>query len=151
MGKPNPAKLANFPEIGVYVLVACAQTALIDSRDYYQPVLTVFEAARACGDRRWPGHLRLDSGARAEAATAEGGAAAARGGEEEEARFSMVRGAYVAATASEGEGGAAEGELGVPLYFSTQRESVLDEISLPSDDQAKWVMAGVALLTDISG
>ena len=45
----------------------------------------------------------------------------------------------------EGEGGAAEGELGVPLYFSTQRESVLDEISLPSDDQAKWVMAGVAL------
>lgn len=107
MGKPNPAKLANFPEIGVYVLVACAQTALIDSRDYYQPVLTVFEAELAFGDRPWPGHLRLDSGALAEAATAEGGAAAARGGEEEEARFSMVRGAYVAATASEGEGGAA--------------------------------------------
>ena len=45
------------------------------------------------------------------------------------------------------EGGVyAEGEsIGVPLYFSTARERVLDEVSLPiSGRQAQWVMAGKA-------
>ncbi|GBG78301.1 hypothetical protein CBR_g26331 [Chara braunii] len=47
MGKPNPAKLANFPECEVFVLVACPQTALLDSKEYYAPVITPFEAELA--------------------------------------------------------------------------------------------------------
>ena len=43
-GKPNPQKLANFPEIEAFVLVACEQAALIDGRDYLQPVITPWEA-----------------------------------------------------------------------------------------------------------
>lgn len=36
--------------------------------------------------------------------------------------------------------------IGVPLYFDTARQRVLDEIALPiNDDQQRWVMAGVAL------
>jgi len=67
VGKPNPAKLANFPEaraqfgqclrgadallllcqVEVFVLVACPQTALLDSRDFLAPIITVFEAELA--------------------------------------------------------------------------------------------------------
>ena len=32
VGKLNPAKLANFPDVGAFVLVACPQTSLVDSR-----------------------------------------------------------------------------------------------------------------------
>ncbi|OAE35005.1 hypothetical protein AXG93_1864s1330 [Marchantia polymorpha subsp. ruderalis] len=61
MGKPNPAKLANFPECDVFVLVACPQTALIDSKDYLAPLLTPFEAELAFVEgKQWTGAYRLD-------------------------------------------------------------------------------------------
>ena len=47
MGRVTPEKLANYPEIGVFVLVSCPQIALIDSRDYYAPIITPFEAMLA--------------------------------------------------------------------------------------------------------
>ena len=78
MGRPNPAKLANFPEVifihasgglwsfvmvefieyfsndkcsfvkcDVFIYVSCAQTALLDSKEYLAPVITPFEAMLA--------------------------------------------------------------------------------------------------------
>ncbi|CAK9174467.1 unnamed protein product [Ilex paraguariensis] len=47
MGRPNPAKLANFPECDVFIYVSCAQTALMDSKDFLAPVITPFEAMLA--------------------------------------------------------------------------------------------------------
>ena len=79
MGKPNPAKLANFPEVNfdmcklisaylfvikvgiyefceqnfrlwqcdVFIFVSCAQTALLESKEYLAPVITPFEAMLA--------------------------------------------------------------------------------------------------------
>ncbi|KAL7265511.1 hypothetical protein ACSBR1_003314 [Camellia fascicularis] len=44
MGKPKPAKLANFLECDVFVYVSCAQTALLDSKEFLSPVITPFEA-----------------------------------------------------------------------------------------------------------
>lgn len=73
MGRPNSAKLANFPEVcyffsafcffvyfnwltifsfsqcEVFVYVSCAQTALLDSKDFLAPVITPFEAVLAFG------------------------------------------------------------------------------------------------------
>ncbi|EJD42343.1 diphthamide biosynthesis protein, partial [Auricularia subglabra TFB-10046 SS5] len=62
VGKLNPAKLANFPDIGAFVLVACAQTSLVDSRDYFAPVVTPFELllALAPGEPAWTGDYALD-------------------------------------------------------------------------------------------
>ena len=48
VGKPNVAKLANFPEIDVFVLVACPEMSFIDSRDFLQPVVTPWELEMAC-------------------------------------------------------------------------------------------------------
>ena len=76
MGRPNSAKLANFPEVcyfnltlncfslftyiyhltllsleqcEVFIYVSCAQTALLDSKDFLAPVITPFEAVLAFG------------------------------------------------------------------------------------------------------
>lgn len=47
VGKPTPAKLANFPEIDVFVFVACPYSALIDSREYLRPIVTPLELEAA--------------------------------------------------------------------------------------------------------
>ncbi|CAK1544384.1 unnamed protein product [Leptosia nina] len=43
VGKPNVAKLANFPEIDIYVMIACPENNLYDSRDFYQPIVYPYE------------------------------------------------------------------------------------------------------------
>ncbi len=43
VGKLNVAKLANFQEIDIFVLVACPENSLIDSKDFYKPIITPFE------------------------------------------------------------------------------------------------------------
>ncbi|RLN03292.1 hypothetical protein C2845_PM13G24830 [Panicum miliaceum] len=61
MGLPNSAKLANFPECEIFVYVSCAQTALLDSKDFLAPVITPFEAVLAFSRRReWTGEYLLD-------------------------------------------------------------------------------------------
>lgn len=47
VGKPNPSKLANFPEIELFVLVACRHNALLEGRDYLQPIVTPLELESA--------------------------------------------------------------------------------------------------------
>ncbi len=52
VGKPNPAKLANFPEIDAFVLFGCPESCLVDNpKDYLQPILTPFEMELACESR----------------------------------------------------------------------------------------------------
>lgn len=47
MGKLNPSKMANFAEIDAFVLVACGENSLMESRDFYKPVVTPFELSLA--------------------------------------------------------------------------------------------------------
>lgn len=62
MGKPNPAKLANFPEIEVFVLVADPQGQILDCKEYLAPIITPYEAHIAfSADKVWEQHsYRLD-------------------------------------------------------------------------------------------
>lgn len=61
VGKLNPAKLANFLEVDIFVLVACAQNALLDSSDFYRPVVTPYELELACNPaREWTGNYLTD-------------------------------------------------------------------------------------------
>ncbi|XP_060920850.1 2-(3-amino-3-carboxypropyl)histidine synthase subunit 2 isoform X2 [Labrus mixtus] len=52
MGKLNVPKLANFLEIDIFVLVACPENALLDSSEFYKPVVTPFEMEVACNKKR---------------------------------------------------------------------------------------------------
>ncbi|XP_075567480.1 2-(3-amino-3-carboxypropyl)histidine synthase subunit 2 [Pelecanus crispus] len=61
VGKPNPAKLANFLEVDIFVLVACTQNSLLDSSDFYRPVVTPYELELACNPaREWTGNYLTD-------------------------------------------------------------------------------------------
>ncbi|XP_076840859.1 2-(3-amino-3-carboxypropyl)histidine synthase subunit 2 [Brachyhypopomus gauderio] len=61
MGKINVPKLANFLEIDVYVLVACPENSLLDSSEFYRPVVTPFEMEVACNKHReWNGEYITD-------------------------------------------------------------------------------------------
>ena len=54
MGKPSPAKLANFPEVDVFVLVADPQGQILDSKEYLAPIITPHEAMLAFSeDSEW--------------------------------------------------------------------------------------------------
>jgi diphthamide biosynthesis protein 2 len=48
VGKLNVAKMANFMEIDIFVLVACPENSLVESQEFYRPVVTPFEMEVAC-------------------------------------------------------------------------------------------------------
>ncbi|XP_063199972.1 2-(3-amino-3-carboxypropyl)histidine synthase subunit 2 [Chroicocephalus ridibundus] len=61
VGKPNPAKLANFLEVDIFVLVACSQNTLLDSSEFYRPIVTPYELELACNPaREWTGNYFTD-------------------------------------------------------------------------------------------
>ena len=61
IGKINAAKLLNFPEIDVFVLVACPENSLLDSKALFKPVVTPFELEMAlCEGREWDGLYSAD-------------------------------------------------------------------------------------------
>ncbi|CAG9464625.1 unnamed protein product [Pedinophyceae sp. YPF-701] len=60
VGKPNPAKLANFPEVDIWVMVATGQGMILDNRDYHKKIITPFEAEIAFGAKDWDGSYTLD-------------------------------------------------------------------------------------------
>ena len=61
MGRPSPAKLANFPEVEVFVMVADAPGLILDdSKEYFAPVITPWEALLAfAGGKEWTGEYKL--------------------------------------------------------------------------------------------
>jgi diphthamide biosynthesis protein 2 len=47
VGKINTAKLANFSDVDCFVLVGCSENDLYNSRDFYKPLISVFEVEMA--------------------------------------------------------------------------------------------------------
>ncbi|KAF3643458.1 glycine-rich family protein [Capsicum annuum] len=89
MGRPNPAKLANFPECDVFIYVSCAQTALLDSKEFLAPVITPFEAMIAFGrDSEWTGAYVTEFRDLITSSPMEVK-------KQSEARFSFIQGGYV--------------------------------------------------------
>ncbi|TVY27136.1 2-(3-amino-3-carboxypropyl)histidine synthase subunit [Lachnellula hyalina] len=65
VGKVNAAKMANFAEVGGWVVVGCWESSLVESKEFYAPVLTPFElglALESDGERVWSGEWRGDFG-----------------------------------------------------------------------------------------
>lgn len=61
VGKLNPVKLANFEHVDMFVLVACPENSMIDSREFYKPVITPFELEIALrSDKEWTGEYQID-------------------------------------------------------------------------------------------
>ncbi len=47
VGKPTPAKLANFLEIDVFVLISCSENSLLDPSEFLKPIVTPYELSLA--------------------------------------------------------------------------------------------------------
>ena len=63
VGKVNAAKVANFSEIGAWVVIGCWESSLIDSQDFWRPILTPFElglALKGDDERVWTGEWSSD-------------------------------------------------------------------------------------------
>lgn len=63
VGKLNAAKVANFSEIGGWVVIGCWESSLVDSKDFWKPVITPFELELALKDdneRVWTGAWQSD-------------------------------------------------------------------------------------------
>ncbi|MCJ1406786.1 Diphthamide biosynthesis protein 2 [Ptychographa xylographoides] len=63
VGKVNAAKVANFSEIGGWVVIGCWESSLVESKDFWKPVITPFElelALQGDGERVWSGRWRSD-------------------------------------------------------------------------------------------
>lgn len=63
VGKLNAAKVANFSEIGAWVVIGCWESSLIDSKDFWKPVITPFElglALQSDSERIWTGAWTSD-------------------------------------------------------------------------------------------
>ena len=55
------AKLANFPEIDAFVLIACPENSVVRWKDFMQPVVTPFELDVALNrGRDWTGEFHAD-------------------------------------------------------------------------------------------
>jgi diphthamide biosynthesis protein 2 len=63
VGKINAAKVANFSEIGGWIVVGCWESSLIESTEFYKPIITPFElqlALRSDEERIWTGEWTGD-------------------------------------------------------------------------------------------
>ncbi|GFS30004.1 2-(3-amino-3-carboxypropyl)histidine synthase subunit 2 [Trichonephila inaurata madagascariensis] len=61
IGKLNNEKLANFPEIEVFVNVACIESSLVESREFFQSIITPYELEIALNQaREWIGDYIAD-------------------------------------------------------------------------------------------
>ena len=63
VGKVNAAKVANFSEVGAWIVIGCWESSLIDSKDFWKPVITPFElemALKSDSARVWSGEWTSD-------------------------------------------------------------------------------------------
>ena len=63
VGKVNPAKLANFAEVGGWIVIGCWESSLFNSKDFWRPIITPFEleiALQRDAERTWTGEWTSD-------------------------------------------------------------------------------------------
>lgn len=144
MGRPTPAKLANFPECEVFVLVACNHSALLDSREFLSPIITPFEAVLAfTRNKGWTGEYRVGLGPALEPVECEANVAqidSEGSGDECESspRFSLIKGGYVSTSHQprKGKSDVDSGSLVVVDSKSVIRSNISSEVVL-SDVEVK--------------
>ncbi|KAF2020867.1 diphthamide biosynthesis protein [Aaosphaeria arxii CBS 175.79] len=63
VGKINAAKVANFSEVGGWVVIGCWESSLIESKEFWRPIITPFELAltlKGDEERVWKGEWTGD-------------------------------------------------------------------------------------------
>ncbi|KAI3623729.1 Diphthamide biosynthesis protein 2 [Malassezia furfur] len=157
VGKLNPAKLANFQEIDAFVLVACPENSLLDTKEFLRPIVTPWEmmlAVRAHSGNEvpWTGDYVLDLSE----AVHDAEQVATDEAHEEQPHYSFATGTYVTRTRYGGqpEAPGADGVDGAERALqrldiaphelavrdaSGRMVKVLDSAALQHHQQRSWV------------
>ncbi|KRX47377.1 Diphthamide biosynthesis protein 2 [Trichinella murrelli] len=53
IGQLTVAKLANFPNVEVFIYITCPYSTVLDCADFYRPIVTVFEFEIACNSNKF--------------------------------------------------------------------------------------------------
>jgi diphthamide biosynthesis protein 2 len=61
MNKLNEAKLKNFPEIDVYVVISCPKSCLYDYKEFYKTILLPYELQLCFEQLEWTGAIQLET------------------------------------------------------------------------------------------
>ncbi|KDQ53934.1 hypothetical protein JAAARDRAFT_418001 [Jaapia argillacea MUCL 33604] len=100
LGKLNPSKLANFAEVEAWVMVACEEGSLVDSKEFLKPIVTPFELEIALREKEsWTGRYVLDfesvlSGQTEDDENEKEAESGEEGDDDERPMFSTVTGKY---------------------------------------------------------
>jgi diphthamide biosynthesis protein 2 len=95
MGKPSPAKLGNFLDLDAFVLVACPENSLLDSKEFHVPVVTPHELLLALGHGvEWSGRCDLSLASVSGLIQEELDQERSPEDQEDEPYFSLVTGTY---------------------------------------------------------
>lgn len=63
VGKVNAAKIANFSEIGGWIVIGCWESSLVESKEFFKPIITPLElslALKGDSERVWTGEWTSD-------------------------------------------------------------------------------------------
>ena len=55
VGEPTPQKLANFPEMDIFVLVGSPEVSILPAKGFYKPVIHPWEFIMAATGKDWDG------------------------------------------------------------------------------------------------
>ncbi|KAL1594495.1 Diphthamide biosynthesis protein 2 [Paraconiothyrium brasiliense] len=116
VGKVNAAKVANFSEVGGWVVIGCWESSLIESKEFWKPLITPFElgiALQSDESRVWTGEWEADF-------------QNVLDGEKERPEGPM----NVGSEKSKGEEEAANGEEGADGEYDSEEESAPPEFDL---------------------
>ena len=96
VGKPSPVKLGNFLEIDAFVLIACPENSLLDSKEFLKPVITPYELTLALDTEfSWdPCHYELNLAKLAPRIVSQIEKLMNHDSDEDEPHFSLITGGY---------------------------------------------------------
>ena len=120
VGKVNAAKMANFSEVGAWIVIGCWESSLIDSKGFWKPVLTPFEldlALKRDEDRIWTGEWNSDFQKMLDKPNTESAQAPSSNGNGDIAQVTGTEGDYD----SESESAPPEFDLRTGRYVSNSR------------------------------
>lgn len=122
VGKLNPSKLANFMEIECFVYVACPENSIVDSKDFFRPIITPHELDLALQNEVvWPNGYMLDFhhvlAERFSNLDASEGTSVSNPDDDEDApRFSLISGKYRHPKRYGEQGGAGDGDGDIIMH-----------------------------------
>lgn len=128
VGKVNVPKLANFSEIDMYILVSCGQNSVIDTKEFFTPIITPYELEVALGGQlSWEGKIVTEFDNLLKVVDQLPEKEKQEYDEEAEPRFSIITGTYVGTNVVDKEDSTHSGHSGNALVKAQDKYDLVSQ------------------------